>query len=275
LDPFATGVLLICINEGTKLVPFLMEEEKEYEAALCLGIETDTQDLTGKVIREDKAVTATPTDIENAFRRFQGKISQIPPMYSALKRDGVPLYRLARQGKEIERTKRDVEIRELVISAIELPRVFFRVVCSKGTYVRTLASDIGRVLGCGASLEMLKRVRTGDFLLRYSLDLDDLGEKTLEEIETEWLVPLSRALPSITAVTIDEAIARQVRLGRIITCGDLRDLKLPIPPGRKEKFKILDPQGRMIAMAETLGLGNGSRDWGKPAWKLLRVFNAG
>ena len=273
LDPFATGVLIICINEGTKLVPFLMEEEKEYEAALRLGVETDTQDLTGSIIREDKAVTITTTDIESVFRKFQGKITQIPPMYSALKHNGVPLYRLARQGKEVERLGRDIEIRELMISAIELPRVFFRVVCSKGTYVRTLASDIGKGLGCGASLETLKRVRSGDFLIKHALDLDDLAKKTLEEIQTEWLISLPKALPSIPAVAIDAMIARQVCLGKIITCGELQDRGLLIPPGRKKTLKILDPQGRMIAMAETLGPGNGNRDWEKPAWKLLRVFN--
>ena len=273
LDPFATGVLTICINEGTKLVPFLMEEEKEYEASLCLGVETDTQDLTGRIIREDKSVTVTTADIKRVFRRFRGRITQIPPMYSALKHNGVPLYRLARQGKEIERVEREVEIRELIISAIELPRVFFRVVCSKGTYVRTLASDIGRGLGCGASLEMLKRVRSGDFLVKHALDLDDLAEKTLEEIKTKWLISLPKALPSIPTVAIDDVIARQVRQGKIITRGDLQDRGLVFSPDIKEKFKILDSQGRMIAMAETISPDNGDRDWGRPAWRLLRVFN--
>ena len=273
LDPFATGVLTICINEGTKLVPFLMEEEKEYEASLCLGVETDTQDLTGRIIREDKSVTVTTADIKRVFRRFRGRITQIPPMYSALKHNGVPLYRLARQGKEIERVEREVEIRELIISAIELPRVFFRVVCSKGTYVRTLASDIGRGLGCGASLEMLKRVRSGDYLLKHALDLDDLAEKTLEEIKTKWLISLPKALPSIPTVEIDDVIARQVRQGKVITRGDLQDRGLVFSPEIKEKFKILDSQGRMVAMAETISPDDGNRDGGGPAWRLLRVFN--
>ncbi len=273
LDPFATGVLTLCINEGTKLVPFLMEEEKEYEASLCLGVETDTQDLTGRIIREDKSVTVTTADIKRVFRKFRGRITQIPPMYSALKHNGVPLYRLARQGKEIERLKREVEIRELIISAIELPRVFFRVVCSKGTYVRTLASDIGSGLGCGASLETLKRVRSGDFLLKHALDLDDLAEKTLEEIKTEWLISLPKALPSIPVLEIDDVIARQVRQGKIITRGDLQDRGLVFSPDIKKKFKILDSHGSMIAMAETIGPDNGNRDLGGPAWRLLRVFN--
>ena len=273
LDPFATGVLIICINEGTKLVPFLMEEEKEYEASLCLGVETDTQDLTGRIIREDKSVTVTTADIKRVFRRFRGRITQIPPMYSALKHNGVPLYRLARQGKEIERPEREVEIRELVILAIELPRVFFRVVCSKGTYVRTLASDIGRGLGCGASLEMLKRVRSGDFLVKNALDLDDLAEKTLEEIKTKWLISLPKALPSIPTVAIDAVIARQVRQGKVITRGDLQDRGLVFSPEIKEKFKILDSQGRMVAMAETISPDDGNRDGGGAAWRLLRVFN--
>jgi len=273
LDPFASGVLIVCINEGTKLVQFLMNEEKEYEAVLRLGVETDTQDVTGRIIREDKSVRVATARLMSVFQRFQGSITQVPPMYSAVKHLGVPLYRLARQGKEVARPKRDVVVRELSISAIELPRVFFRVVCSKGTYVRTLASDIGKGLGCGATLEMLKRVRSGNFLLEHALALDAVAEKTLEEIKTRWLIPLPKALSSVPAIKIDDVLASQVRQGRIITRKDLQDQGLSFSPNPKKTLSILDSRERLIAVAETIDPRGGNGDLGRPAWRLLRVFN--
>ncbi|MBW1679029.1 MAG: tRNA pseudouridine(55) synthase TruB [Deltaproteobacteria bacterium] len=274
LDPFATGVLTVCINEGTKLVPFLMEEEKEYQALLRLGVETDTQDFTGRIISEKEPVNVTKTDIEKTFRSFQGKITQIPPMYSALKHNGTPLYLLARQGKEIERARREIEIRELAILNIELPRVLFRVVCSKGTYIRTLASDIGKILGCGACLEMLKRLRSGNFLIENSVTLDTLGKNSLEEIKAKWIISPAQALSSFPAVIIDDEISHKVHQGRIVTHRDLHG-KGSLPADLKGKIRILNPQGEMIAIAETVNSIKVDREkhGEKPAWKLLRVFN--
>jgi tRNA pseudouridine55 synthase len=142
LDPFATGVLPVCINEGTKLSPFLMEQDKEYEGVLLLGLETDTQDCTGRTIRQHAVGGVSDNDIARAFEMFHGPISQIPPMFSAIKHNGAPLYELARQGVEVDRTARKVTIYSLEVVSVELPRIFFRVRCSKGTYVRTLVSDI-------------------------------------------------------------------------------------------------------------------------------------
>jgi len=276
LDPFATGVLTVCINEGTKLVPFLMEEEKEYEALLQLGIETDTQDITGRVLREVKPLNVTKRDIERTFQNFRGKVTQIPPMYSALKYKGVPLYFLARQGKEIERPERVVEIRELSILKTEFPRVAFRVVCSKGTYVRTLASDLGKSLGCGASLVNLKRTRSGKFLLQNSITLNLLEQKPLKEIREKWIISPTHALSSLPAVVIDEEISCKVHQGKIITRGDLqRKAKATLPLNLKGKVRVLNPQGEVVAVADMTHpvRSRHKLDLGKPAWKLLRVFN--
>jgi tRNA pseudouridine55 synthase len=271
LDPFATGVLIVCINEGTKLAPFLVEEEKEYEALLHLGIETDTQDFTGRIIKKEETIDVTILDIERAFKKFQGKITQIPPMYSALKHKGIPLYLVAREGKEIERPKREVEIRELSILNIELPRVLFRVVCSKGTYIRALASDIGKSLGCGACLEMLRRMRSGKFSLKSSLTLDTLEKKSPEEIKKR-IIPPAQALSSFPALEIDEEISLKVLQGKIITQEELRE-KNAILSDFKGKFRIIDPQGRLVAIAETISSTRIAKERGKPAWRLLRVFN--
>ncbi|RLA93423.1 MAG: tRNA pseudouridine(55) synthase TruB [Deltaproteobacteria bacterium] len=271
LDPFATGVLIVCINEGTKLAPFLMEEEKEYEALLHLGIETDTQDLTGSIIRKKEIKDITILDIERTFKKFQGKVTQIPPMYSALKHEGVPLYLLAREGKEIERPKRVVEIRKLSILNIELPRVLFRVVCSKGTYIRALANDIGKSLGCGACLEMLRRMRSGKFSLKNSLALETLEKKSPEEIKKR-IIPPAQALSSFPALKIDEEISRKVLQGKIITPEELQK-KGAIIPDFKGKFRIIDPQGRLMAVAETISSTSIAKKGPKPVWRLLRVFN--
>jgi tRNA pseudouridine55 synthase len=143
-------------------------------------------------------------------------------MYSALKYNGVPLYKLARQGKEIERALREVEIKELSIVKIDSPWVFFRVVCSKGTYIRTLANDLGKYLGCGACLEMLNRTRSGSFQLEDSVRLENLAETSLNEVEDKWIVSPSRALSSLQEIIVDEEISRKLYQGKTIAVQNLR-----------------------------------------------------
>src|SRR5512137_2192048 len=149
LDPFATGVLPVAVNDGTKAIPFLDEGTKSYEAVMQLGVNTDTLDLTGTVLREAEWRGVTRASLDTVLDRFRGPITQIPPMYSAIKRDGQPLYKLARQGQTIERTPREIDIHALDLLSFAPPFVGFRVTCSRGTYVRTLADDIGSRLGCG------------------------------------------------------------------------------------------------------------------------------
>ena len=173
LDPEATGVLPVCLGSATKLCDMLADRDKEYVAELLLGVETDTQDLTGRVL-ERRSVEAGREEILAAAESFVGDYMQVPPMYSALKVDGKKLYELARAGKEVERKPRPVRIYELEILEFRLPVVVFRAVCSKGTYIRTLCSDIGGKLGCGGAMQSLKRTRVGRFSLEAARTLGEI-----------------------------------------------------------------------------------------------------
>lgn len=173
LDPEATGVLPVCLGSGTKLCDMLTDKDKEYVTRLRLGVETDTQDMTGTVLAR-REVQDRPEQVREAALSFLGSYQQVPPMYSALKVNGKKLYELAREGKEVERQAREVRIEELEILNMELPVMEMRVVCSKGTYIRTLCADIGRKLGCGGAMESLTRTRVGNFRLEEALTLEQL-----------------------------------------------------------------------------------------------------
>lgn len=175
LDPDAVGVLPVCLGNATKLCDLMTDKSKEYEVCMRLGITTDTQDMSGTVLAE-KEVTADAAAIEAAIMGFVGGYEQIPPMYSALKVDGKRLYELARQGKEVERQPRHVEIPYIRILEIESPCARFVVGCSKGTYIRSLCADIGDELGCGAAMEALKRTRVGNFQIEDAHTLSQVEE---------------------------------------------------------------------------------------------------
>lgn len=175
LDPDAVGVLPICLGKGTKVCDLLTEKSKTYEAVLLLGKTTDTQDISGQVLSE-REVSCSREEAEEAILSFLGQYDQIPPMYSALKVNGKKLYELARAGVEVERKSRRVEILAIEILETELPRVRFRVSCSKGTYVRTLCQDIGEKLGCGGCMESLIRTRVARFFIEESLTLAEIAQ---------------------------------------------------------------------------------------------------
>lgn len=175
LDPAAEGVLPVCLGKGTKLCDMLTDKTKTYQAVLLLGRETDTQDTTGEVLAE-YPVNVTEEQVREAVLGFLGPYMQVPPMYSALKVNGKKLYELARAGKEVEREARPVEILEISVDSVDLPRVTMTVSCSKGTYIRTLCYDIGRKLGCGGCMESLLRTRVDRFLLADSLRLDQIED---------------------------------------------------------------------------------------------------
>lgn len=192
LDPQATGVLPVCLGSGTKLCDMLTDKDKEYVAELLLGVTTDTQDTTGEILSQNEVMVSEEEIIE-AVMSFVGDYQQIPPMYSALKVDGKKLYELARAGKEVERKARPVIIHEIEILAVELPVVKLRVACSKGTYIRTLCSDIGEKLGCGGTMKSLKRTRVGHFDLKDAITLAEL-EKLRDEGRLEEIVfPVEQA----------------------------------------------------------------------------------
>lgn len=180
LDPQAEGVLPVCLGAGTKLCELLTDKDKEYEALLLLGVSTDTQDITGTV-QKRLPVTVSEEEVLQVIGSFVGEYEQIPPMYSAIKIDGKKLYELAREGKEIERKARTVSIVTLSVLSVELPRVRFRVACSKGTYIRTLCHDIGEKLGCGGCMEELVRTRAGSFRLEEAVTLGEIEKKHEEK----------------------------------------------------------------------------------------------
>ncbi len=174
LDPLATGLLLMTIGRGTKIQDLLMSEDKEYVGTLDLGKVTDSQDADGQVL-ETLPVPEFPREqIDAAFAKFHGDFYQMPPMVSAIKKDGVPLYKLARQGKSVEREPRFVHVYAHEIQAIRMPEIDFRVVCSKGFYVRTYVHDIGQELGCGAHLKALRRTKSGRFDVQGAITVDEL-----------------------------------------------------------------------------------------------------
>lgn len=183
LDPLATGLLIITIGRGTKIQDLLMSEDKEYIGTILFGRTTGSQDADGEVLEEKPVPDLDLETLEKAFAKFQGDFYQTPPMVSAIKKDGVPLYKLARQGKTVEREPRLVHVYSHQILRVEPPEVDFRVVCSKGFYVRTYAHDIGQILGCGAHLKALRRTASGKFRVDGALTVDELRERPFEEVK--------------------------------------------------------------------------------------------
>ncbi|MEY2525791.1 MAG: tRNA pseudouridine55 synthase [Verrucomicrobiota bacterium] len=174
LDPIATGLLLLTIGRGTKIQDLLMSEDKEYAGTLQLGVSTSTQDRQGTVIEEKPVPELKAEEVRAAFEKFRGDFYQMPPMVSAIKQGGVPLYKLARQGKVVEREPRLVHVYRYSIDRIALPEIDFTVLCSKGFYVRTYAHDIGEALGCGAHLKALRRTKSGRFDVANAISVDEV-----------------------------------------------------------------------------------------------------
>jgi len=187
LDPLATGLLIVVLGRGTKIQDLLMSEDKEYVGSMLLGQMTDSQDADGKVTETRPVPDFPPAQIEAAFARFDGDFYQMPPMVSAIKKDGVALYKLARQGKTVEREPRFVHVFAHEIQGLRLPEIDFRVVCSKGFYVRTYAHDIGMELGCGAHLKGLRRTKSGRFNLERSITVEELSTGSWESIRSRIL----------------------------------------------------------------------------------------
>ena len=182
LDPIATGLLLLTVGRGTKVQDLLMSEDKEYVGTFLLGITTDTQDAEGEVIQRRTVPVLNESQIRAAFEKFMGDFYQVPPMVSAKKHGGVPLYKLARQGKVVEREPRLVHVYRYIIHRIALPEIDFSVLCSKGFYVRTYVHDIGEALGCGAHLRSLRRMKSGRFDVANSISVEKMRNATREEI---------------------------------------------------------------------------------------------
>ncbi len=258
LDPFATGLLPLCLMEATKLVPFLMPEPKTYRAEVRLGEETTTQDLTGEVVASSDRLPA-PEEVKEAAARLVGEIEQIPPMYSALHYQGQRLYRLARRGEVVQVKPRKVLIYRLEVEEVRGPAVTLTVECSQGTYIRTLAADLGAALGCGAHLTALRRLAVGPFLLEAALTLQALEEASPEELGRR-IIPLRDCLPGLGQVRVSPEQARQLRQGRPLP-GPEGDLT----PG--QLVRVLTAQ-ELVAVARVRGAA--SQAWLYP----VRVFSS-
>ena len=196
LDPMATGLLIILVGKATRVSQYLMSLDKEYEGTIELGKVTDTQDAEGEVLETIPVPAFSEADILAAVKSFLGDQYQTPPMYSAVKIDGVPLYKSARKGEEVERESRFIRVMSWEITRFALPRLDFRLRCTKGTYVRTLAHDLGRKLGCGAHLAALRRTASDKFHISQALTLDQINALSLPEIEKRLIAPRD-AVPSI------------------------------------------------------------------------------
>jgi tRNA pseudouridine55 synthase len=219
LDPLATGLLPLCFGEATKFSQDLLDADKTYEATMRLGVRTTTGDAEGEAI-DTRDVTCDEAAIQAALARFHGEITQIPPMYSALKRDGKPLYEYARAGQTVEREGRQVSIHSLELIACALPDVTFRVTCSKGTYVRTLAEDIGETLGCGAHLVALRRTGVGALTLEHAVTLEALADATQPERDN-WLQPVDALLTTFPEIYLDAEASRRFLHGQRLKLSEI------------------------------------------------------
>lgn len=225
LDPNAAGVLPICVGQATKISQYLLDSEKKYRVELTLGIETDTEDIYGTVINESPVVS-TEEEIKKAILGFIGTYEQIPPMYSAIRIKGKRLYKLARKGIEIKRSPRTVIIYSIDIIEIKNNKAMFDVLCSKGTYIRTLCKDIGNVLGCGGTMSFLLRVRSGRFDLETSITIEELLET--EKVK-DLLLPLDFPLKHIPKIIVKSASVKQALNGnRIYYYYSINDEKISL-----------------------------------------------
>ena len=215
LDPDATGVLPVCLGVGTKLCDMLTDHRKQYRAVLLLGVATDTEDISGTVLSEKK-VNVTEEQVQQTVLSFVGEYEQIPPMYSAIKVDGKKLYELARAGKTIERKPRHVEISEIVVERIALPRVEMTISCSKGTYIRSLCRDIGDALGCGGCMESLVRTQVGSFFLKDAIRLDTVETLVREGTIAQYIMPVEHAFLEYPAVRVQEGWDKPLKNGNPI-----------------------------------------------------------
>jgi tRNA pseudouridine55 synthase len=262
LDPAASGVLPICLGEATKLAQFLLDADKEYAFTVCFGVETDTDDAAGTVTARRDASGVDEAAVRGALPAFRGAITQVPPSYSALKRDGRPLYDYARAGEAVAAAPRAVVVHDLELTAFAgAAAVSFTLRCSKGTYVRAVARDLGRVLGVGAHVTTLRRTRSGPFSLAEACPLDEVLARLADGAPDGGDLPLvqpAAALRHLEQRVVSETTARDVRMGR----------RVALEPGEDasdRRICLLDGRGNLVAVAQPRADRN---------LELLRVFRS-
>jgi tRNA pseudouridine55 synthase len=249
LDPRGTGVLPICVGRATKIAQFLTTADKEYEMVIRLGVTTDTQDADGKMMAEAE-VRVTRDEVEAALKRFVGEIQQIPPLFSAKRVRGERLYKVARRGEDVPREPVTVNIYAIRLISFAPPFVGLWVHCSKGTYARTLADDLGRVLGCGAHLYSLVRIRAGRFALKDALSLTDLAALVAEGRGEEPLIPVEEALDHLPAVRILPEASHLILHGSPVTAAQV----VSVPPDvvKGALVRVLGFRRQLLSLATTM-----------------------
>jgi len=271
LDPMATGVLPIYLGEGTKLVPFNLEGTKEYIATMKLGQETDTLDADGKITAEKEEFSCTAQRVEEVLSRFRGKIRQKPPLYSAIKQKGIPLYRRARSGETPEVAEREAVVHVLSLREFSFPLVTLEITCGRGTYIRSLCADMGRALGCGAHLVGLRRTRSGRFRLQEAMNPEDLSRLAEQKEIEEKIIAPGEAVDLAGKIQVEEKTAARVRQGQPLRVSDLRE-------GEQERLRkgqrwgLFQGPGELLAIAESQVDGGPLLSGNSQALRILRVF---
>ena len=273
LDPMVTGVLPVCLNEATKLAGFLTGEDKEYLATMLLGVKTDTLDIEGKITSQSDNFV-TEEKIRAAMAQMVGKIKQVPPAYSAVKYCGKPLYKWARNGVLLDMEAREVKINSIVIEDISFPYVTFRVVCSKGTYIRTLCSDVGDLLGLGACLCSLRRLRSGYFSEETAVSLNNYEDNDKKNKLLEKILPMAELLPLLTSIELEDHSAAKLRNGWQPSVEMMKEHDLPFLKAG-DMVKFISSSGNLLAVAEMVAPVNkfSEFDGKSQAAKIVRVFN--
>jgi tRNA pseudouridine55 synthase len=273
LDPLATGVLPVCINEATKLAQFFNLDRKEYRATVLLGVTTDTYDVDGKIIAE-ASPSVDRVDIARALLSLVGTRQQVPPPYSAVKHQGQPLYKWARKGINIVSPSRTIEISRVVLEEVTLPYVTFNVACSKGTYIRSLCLEIGEMLGCGACLAGLRRTKSGHFSEGEAVTLAGIAEPGRKEALAAHLIPLDDALPELPVITVGKQLAEKIRQGYQPVFDSLFPDHIPFLAAgdvlRLKQERHLVAIARMLRQSGNLPALAGQ----ERAVEILRVFNS-
>lgn len=267
LDPFATGLLIILVGQGTKLFPYLMPLKKKYTGIMRLGVETDTQDLNGRVLNVRPVPEYSMDLLRERARDFVGDIEQVPPKFSAVKYGGKRAYEYARKGIEVELGARKVKVHSFDILTMDLPEVTIQVVCSGGTYIRALVSDFGRALGPGAHLIALRRESCGPFDLGDAVSIEEEQGLSLREFLEQRIIPLACALPHVTGVGISCSLAEKIRNGYQPKVGELIPGEAHLDSPRRE-IKLLKDE-ELVALARVPGEVTSLEE----RLKILRVFN--
>uniref|UniRef100_A0A7C4MMX2 tRNA pseudouridine synthase B n=1 Tax=Desulfatirhabdium butyrativorans TaxID=340467 RepID=A0A7C4MMX2_9BACT len=242
LDPMATGVLVLVIGKATRLSGLLMAGRKRYEARVTLGMETDTLDVTGRLLRKSPVPAVDREGILSLLERFIGEIDQVPPMFSALKQDGKPLYRLARNGTPIQKPARKVRIDSIRLIRWESPELDIDIACSSGTYIRSLAADIGSALGCGGTLSALRRTQSGGCRIEQALSLEEIRRAGVGA--REFIRPPLDLLPDVPRIVADNALTNKLRYGKMVSTDD-------VPAALSvSRLAVTDRSGRLMAILE-------------------------